>query len=72
MQVHQASPGDVLLLCSDGLTSMVADDEIIRVISESGDGLEEISRRLVAAANERGGEDNITVVLLRFEADPPG
>jgi protein phosphatase len=72
MQVHEASHGDLLLLCSDGLTSMVPDEEIARVIGECGEELDEISRRLVAEANERGGEDNITVVLLRFEAESPG
>jgi protein phosphatase len=68
MQVHAIEPGDVLLLCSDGLTTMVTDDDIARVIAESPDDVEKAARALVAAANARGGEDNITVLLLRFEA----
>jgi len=67
MLVHEAREGDMLLLCSDGLTSMVPDDEIARVVQEC-DGVEEVAHRLVAEANARGGEDNITVVLLQFES----
>jgi protein phosphatase len=67
MLVHEAQEGDLLLLCSDGLTSMVPDDEIARVVREC-EGVEEVAHRLVAEANARGGEDNITVVLLQFES----
>lgn len=55
--------GDRLLLCSDGLTGMLGDDEI-RDFATGGSDLDEICRRLVDAANERGGQDNITVVLV--------
>jgi len=68
MQVHKIEPGDVLLLCSDGLTTMITDEDIARVIGDAGGDVEKASRALVAAANGRGGEDNITVLLLRFEA----
>ena len=68
MQVHKIEPGDLLLLCSDGLTTMIADEDIARVIGEAGGDVEKAARALVAAANTRGGEDNITVLLLRFEA----
>ena len=58
----------MLLLCSDGLTTMVADDDIARILREAdgrrGQGR---ARRWSSEANERGGEDNITVVLLKFE-----
>jgi protein phosphatase len=64
---HAAELGDALLLCSDGLTSMVPDDEIARVIAE-GATVEETGRKLVEEAIARGGEDNITVVLIRFES----
>ncbi|GAA4325606.1 PP2C family protein-serine/threonine phosphatase [Flaviaesturariibacter amylovorans] len=57
-------PGDLLLLCSDGLTDMV-DSNAIRTVLQSGDTLEGMARTLVAAANGNGGKDNITVVLLR-------
>jgi protein phosphatase len=56
--------GDVYLLCSDGLNSMLTDDEIAAVL-ETGGSLEETCKRLIVEANERGGNDNISVVLLR-------
>jgi PPM family protein phosphatase len=62
----QTKPGDVFVLCSDGLSSMVDDDAIRAVLEEHGDDLDQAARVLVDAANEAGGEDNITVVL--FEA----
>jgi serine/threonine protein phosphatase PrpC len=58
---------DMLLLCSDGLTEMVADDRLAAVLQahrEPRDACE----RLVAEANERGGRDNITVIAARFDA----
>ena len=57
-------PGDVYLLCSDGLNSMLSDDEIFEIL-ERDDSLEETASALIASANERGGHDNISVVLLR-------
>lgn len=54
---------DILLLCSDGLTDMVWDDEILRVLT-TRISLKSAAEDLVAQANERGGHDNITVVLL--------
>jgi len=56
-------PGDVCLMCSDGLTGMVSDDEIEHVMKHSR--LRDAADLLVAMANRAGGEDNITVVLLR-------
>lgn len=56
--------GDIYLLCSDGLNSMLVDDEIRDILSKA-DSLESMANQLVAAANERGGHDNITIVLLR-------
>jgi PPM family protein phosphatase len=60
-------PGDVVVLCSDGLTQMVPDARLAAILAE-GQGPERACERLVAEANERGGEDNITVVVARFEA----
>jgi protein phosphatase len=67
MQVHKVEDGDVLLLCSDGLTTMLPDEEMGKLMQEAGGDLMEAARALVAAANSRGGEDNITVVLLKFQ-----
>jgi PPM family protein phosphatase len=67
MQAHQMRPGDILLLCSDGLTTMIPDDEIARLVQDANGDVAEAAPALVSAANERGGEDNITVLLIRFD-----
>lgn len=54
--------GDRVFLCSDGLTNMVEDDEILQIVRKSS-SLEEAARRLVTEANKNGGKDNISVVL---------
>ncbi len=61
-----ARDGDVLLLCSDGLTSMISEAQVAEILREAT-GLEQAGRALIAAANRAGGRDNITVVLLRLE-----
>jgi protein phosphatase len=58
--------GDILLLCSDGLTSMVSEDRVAEILRGSAT-LEEAADRLIDEANEAGGRDNITVVLSRLE-----
>ena len=58
--------GDVVLLCSDGLTSMISETQIAAVLAEQPD-LARAGDRLIAEANEAGGRDNITVVLFRLE-----
>jgi PPM family protein phosphatase len=67
MQVHKANAGDILLLCSDGLTTMIPDEDIGKILDESEGDLEKAAKSLVATANARGGEDNITVLLIRFD-----
>lgn len=65
--VHEFTPGpgEVLLIASDGLTDMLRDAEIWRVIGETGGtDLEVVAHKLLAAANEAGGKDNITVLLI--------
>lgn len=64
---YRTQPGDVLLLCSDGLTDMLKNIEISRLLNEAED-LNVTARRLVEAANVKGGEDNITVALVRVDA----
>ena len=59
-------PGDVFLLCSDGLTSMISDDEVSAILRGAGD-LNAAAEALIRAANQSGGKDNITVVLFRLE-----
>jgi protein phosphatase len=67
IQSRRMGPGDVLLLCSDGLTTMIADEDIARILGEAGGDVARAATSLVEQANDRGGEDNITVVLLKFE-----
>ena len=67
MQLHKLRDGDLLLLCSDGLTTMVPDAEIARVLDEAGSDVPKAAQGLVAEANSRGGEDNITVVVIRVQ-----
>ena len=64
----EAEPGDLFLLCSDGLTTMVADDDILGILA-AAPTLDDAARALVRAANTEGGEDNVTVVLFRVEGD---
>ena len=60
--------GDVILLCSDGLTNMVSDEQIARTVSGKG-SLREKAEYLVETANHNGGRDNITVVLAELEKE---
>jgi protein phosphatase len=62
--------GDVFLLCSDGLTSMVPDGRVAEILAEAPT-LSDAAHRLVQAANEAGGRDNITVILFRVEEVTP-
>jgi PPM family protein phosphatase len=66
-----ARDGDVFLLCSDGLSGMVSDADLERILAEAK-SLDEAASRLVDAANDNGGRDNITAVLFRLEDDGTG
>ncbi len=59
--------GDLVLLCSDGLTTMLADAAIADIVSAHAADLEEACRRLVGQANAQGGRDNISVLLVRYD-----
>jgi serine/threonine protein phosphatase PrpC len=60
--------GDVFLLCSDGLTTMVGDEDITETVGRTST-LEHATKALVRAANKAGGEDNVTVVIFRLEGE---
>jgi PPM family protein phosphatase len=64
----EPQPGDWYMLCSDGLSGMVTDEDILAILSDAGDDPEKATAELVARANANGGEDNITVVAVRFSA----
>jgi serine/threonine protein phosphatase PrpC len=63
---YPARAGDVVLLCSDGLTSMISEERVRAILAEH-DNLDEAGDELIREANEAGGRDNITVVLFRLE-----
>jgi protein phosphatase len=63
---YPVKAGDILLLCSDGLTTMISEDRVAEVLGEGG-SLQGRADALIDAANEAGGRDNITVVLFRLE-----
>ena len=62
----ETRPGDLFLLCSDGLTSMVDDDTILQEIERNRGDLKTAAKALVRAANKGGGEDNITVIFFEI------
>jgi protein phosphatase len=61
-------PGDVLLLCSDGLTRMVPDKAIAAALAKGRGDPQGVCDRLVAAANANGGQDNVTVIVVEIAA----
>ena len=63
--------GDLVLICSDGLTAMVRDEEIVRLLEQTGADPHAAAEALVAAANRAGGEDNVTVVLFELVEGEP-
>lgn len=65
---HICQANDYLLLCSDGLTNMVSEELILALVTSDA-SIEEKTKRLITAANEAGGADNITVLLIHFEKE---
>ena len=61
------NPRDILLLCSDGLTDMLSDDEIESIIQKYRDDLPVTADNLIHGANDKGGIDNISVILMEYE-----
>ncbi|MCU1264748.1 MAG: hypothetical protein JWM21_1066 [Acidobacteria bacterium] len=65
----QLKRGDIVLLCSDGLSGKLRAEDIQNIVMSNADNLAKACDELIAEANNRGGEDNITVVLARFDGD---
>ena len=63
---QQLASGDIVLLCSDGLTNMLPDDRIREIVLAHSPDLDSACHELVSEANDRGGRDNISVILLRY------
>lgn len=64
--IVELKQGDLLMMCSDGLTDMLTEAEIETILAHAGAGLDTLAMDLINAANERGGRDNISVVLVAF------
>lgn len=62
----EVEKGDLILLCSDGLTNMVGDDELERILGDGKNELESLCDKLIDSANEAGGKDNISAVLVEI------
>jgi serine/threonine protein phosphatase PrpC len=65
---RQLAPGDVLLLCSDGLHGVLSPATILHVLKATP-SLEHVPRKLVDAALDQGSRDNVTALVIRYEAD---
>jgi protein phosphatase len=68
--VVDARPGDLFIISSDGLTDMIADDEIVQVLTERRRSLDDATKELVRRANKAGGQDNITVIAFELTDEP--
>ena len=66
--IEELKEGDYVLICSDGLTTMVKDETIAEILSENTN-INESLKRLISEANKNGGKDNISVVLIGFEVE---
>lgn len=62
---EQPQPGDVYVLCSDGLSGMITDEQLLETVMAGAENVDAIAQQLVQRANDHGGEDNVTVVVLR-------
>jgi protein phosphatase len=73
-EIHEydAAPRDIYLLCSDGLCDMVSDDDIGNTLREMSGNLELAAQLLVQMANDNGGRDNVSVILVRVVREYPG
>ena len=67
-----AMPDDIYLLCSDGLTDMVDDQEIFQTVNTFSDNLDKLADKLISVANENGGRDNVSVLLAKPNKEFPG
>ncbi|PIE05311.1 MAG: phosphoprotein phosphatase, partial [Sorangium cellulosum] len=71
LQADDPREGDLYILCSDGLSGMITDEDLLQILSES-DGPQEQCQLLIDRANENGGEDNVTAIIIKLVADDRG
>lgn len=67
--VHEVKRGDVYVLCSDGLNDMVEDDDIAEIVKTLKSNLPLMAKQLIQAANDNGGRDNVSVILVKVNGD---
>ncbi len=67
-----AQAGDCLLLCSDGLSDLLEDEEMLRLVQENADDLDKACQALLDLANYKGGDDNITTLLIQIRENTQG
>ena len=67
VNVHAPIPGDIFLLCSDGLSGMITDDAMQSIMVRNAANLEAACKKLIDTANANGGVDNVTVILTQFQ-----
>jgi protein phosphatase len=65
---HPLEDNDLMLLCSDGLTAMVSDDQIMNLLKDNAEDLDAAVKAFIDAANASGGKDNITAILIRYSS----
>src|SRR5205085_5502153 len=65
INVYQPQPGDIFLLCSDGLSGMISDEQMQAIVARNEGNLEAATRKLIDTANANGGVDNVTVILAQ-------
>jgi protein phosphatase len=66
---EEMNDGDIVLLCSDGLNTMISDDQILEIVSRNQDDLDKACQELIDTANQNGGEDNVTAILVKFNQE---
>jgi protein phosphatase len=67
LNVYQPQPGDIFLLCSDGLSGMISDEMMQAIVARHAGDLETAAKKLIDAANANGGADNVTVILAQYQ-----
>jgi len=67
LRIETPEPGDVFIVCSDGIHSVVTEEELVEVIRHNATDLQRGCETLVALANSRGGRDNATVIIIRYD-----
>jgi protein phosphatase len=67
VNVWEPQPGDIFLLCSDGLSGMVNDDVMQSILARGASNLESAAKKLIDTANANGGVDNVTVILAQYQ-----